>query len=212
MISSTLRSVASPLAKYIFSSNGKLLMSPCLTFTEVRGIHITSNVMKEYRVGSTKVRGRPIGKDVIMDGENTVDITDVSKISLFPDTSTPYQLFDGVPFNQLHIINVKATRNNTIMTITDSKGLLIALHSAGFEGFKNTRKGTNIAAQQAALTFGTRIMKNWTKTVRLRMQGIGPGRMGSIKGFQLSGLNVVCITDDTRVSWNPPRPRKQRRI
>ncbi|KAK1136042.1 hypothetical protein K0M31_000611 [Melipona bicolor] len=86
------------------------------------------------------------------------------------------------------------------------------LRSAGVEGFRNTRKGTNIAAQQTAVTFGKRMLENGFRTVRLRIQGIGPGRMGAIKGFQLAGVNVVSITDDTRVSYNPPRPRKQRRI
>ncbi|XP_076750992.1 mitochondrial ribosomal protein S11 [Xylocopa sonorina] len=213
MISSTLRLVAGPLTRSVFSSNGRLAILPCLTFTEVRGIHITSNVMREFRVGSSKVRGKALGKDLVMDGEHTTEIrTIVQKTAPFPDASTPCELFNGIPFDQLHILNVKSTRNNTILSITDFKGLLISLHSAGIEGFKNTKKGTNIAAQQAAYVFGTRIIKNWAKTVRLRIQGIGPGRMGAIKGIQLSGLNVVSITDDTRVSWNPPRPRKARRI
>ncbi|CAK9831282.1 30S ribosomal protein S11, chloroplastic [Anthophora retusa] len=90
--------------------------------------------------------------------------------------------------------------------------MIIMINSAGIEGFKNTRKGTNIAAQQTAITFCNRIIEKGFKTVRVRIQGIGPGRMGVIKGFELSGLNVVSITDDTRVSWNPPRPRKRRRI
>ncbi|CAK9800260.1 30S ribosomal protein S11, chloroplastic [Anthophora plagiata] len=90
--------------------------------------------------------------------------------------------------------------------------MLIMIHSAGIEGFKNTRKGTNIAAQQTAITFSKSILETHIPAFRLRVQGIGPGRMGAIKGFQLSGLNIVSITDDTRVSWNPPRPRKQRRI
>lgn len=73
---------------------------------------------------------------------------------LFPDTDTPNRLFNGVPFKELHIINIKSTPNNTIMTFTNSRGKVLSLHSAGTEGFKNAKKGTNLAAQQAAITLG----------------------------------------------------------
>ena len=168
--------------------------------------------MREFRVGNQKVRASGSGKRVIMEGETTTDIASINESKLFPNASTPYELFDGIKYDHLHIINVKSTPNNTIMSLTDHKGMGKMLHSAGIEGFKNTKKGTNIAAQQAAITFGTRILKSGIKIVRLRIQGIGPGRMGAIKGLQLSNLQVVSITDDTRVSWNPQRPRKQRRI
>jgi len=67
---------------------------------------------------------------------------------------TPNRLFNGVPYKQLHIVNIKSTPNNTIMTITNADGKVLSLHSAGIEGFKNAKKGTNIAAQQAAITLG----------------------------------------------------------
>jgi small subunit ribosomal protein S11 len=73
---------------------------------------------------------------------------------LFPDADTPNRLFNGVPYKQLHIVNIKSTPNNTIMTITNANGKVLLLHSAGVEGFKNAKKGTNIAAQQAAITLG----------------------------------------------------------
>ncbi|KOC66974.1 30S ribosomal protein S11, chloroplastic [Habropoda laboriosa] len=212
MISSTLQIVTRSLVKNVALLKRKSTILPCLTFTHVRDMHITSNVAKEFRVGSYKVRASAKGKSAAMDGEGTVDVSGAMEtVALFPDSKTPYKLFDGIPYNQLHIINIKSTHNNTIMSFTDAK-LLISIHSAGIEGFKNTKKGTNVAAQQAALTFGTRILETGVLSVRLRIQGIGPGRMGCIKGFQLSGLNIVSLTDDTRVSWNPPRPRKQRRI
>ncbi|XP_032685772.1 30S ribosomal protein S11 isoform X2 [Odontomachus brunneus] len=132
--------------------------------------------------------------------------------NLFPDEDTPNRLFNGVPYKELHIINIKSTPNNTIMNFTDYKGKAITLHSSGIEGFKNARKGTNIAAQQAAITFGNRIREYGINTVRIRVQGIGAGRMSSIKGLHMTGLNIVSVTDDTRVSWNPPRARKQRRV
>ncbi|KAL1397242.1 hypothetical protein pipiens_009907, partial [Culex pipiens pipiens] len=50
------------------------------------------------------------------------------------------------------------------------------------------------------------------KTVRVTVRGLGPGRMSAIKGLEMAGMNIVSITDSTRVSWNPPRPRKQRKL
>lgn len=76
------------------------------------------------------------------------------RVHLFPDEDTPNRLFDGRPFKELHIINIKSTPNNTIMSFTEANGKVLLLHSAGIEGFKNAKKGTNIAGQQAAITFG----------------------------------------------------------
>lgn len=75
--------------------------------------------------------------------------------NLFPDADTPNKLFNGVPYKELHIVNIKSTPNNTIMNFTDYVGKTMMLHTAGIEGFKNARKGTNIAAQQAAITLGS---------------------------------------------------------
>ncbi|KAJ8928974.1 hypothetical protein NQ314_018390 [Rhamnusium bicolor] len=92
------------------------------------------------------------------------------------------------------------------------EGVIKAIRSCGVEGFKNTRKGTNIAAQATAITIGTQVLEKGVKTVRVRVRGLGPGRMSAIKGLQMSGLQIISITDSTRVSWNPPRPRKQRKL
>ncbi|XP_043520721.1 30S ribosomal protein S11 isoform X1 [Frieseomelitta varia] len=211
MILSTLQFATGSLTKSMIVFNKNCTILPYLKHTNFRDIHITSNIMKQFRMGNQKIRVEE-KRDIIMDGEDTVTISDSDSKKLFPDASTPYQIFDGKAYNELDIVNVKSTPNNTIMSLTDYKGKGIMLHSAGIEGFKNTRKGTNIAAQQTAITFGRRMLDNGFRTVRLRIQGIGPGRMGAIKGFQLAGVNVVSITDDTRVSYNPPRPRKQRRI
>ena len=195
------------------SSIEKLLRVSRVTSSSSRGIHITSTNLKEFRVGGQKVRSIDYGKHVVLDGEGTVEVQSSSEQkSLHPDAFTPDMLFDNVPFKQLHIINIKSTPNNTIMSTTDAMGNVILIHSAGIEGFKNAKKGTNIAAQQAAITLGTRTLENDIKTVRVRVQGIGAGRMAAIKGLELAGLKIVSITDDTRVADNPPRPRKQRRV
>lgn len=77
------------------------------------------------------------------------------KEELFPDENTPNRLFNGVPFKELPIFNIKTSPNNTILSLTDHKGFPKLLRSCGVEGFKNTRKGTNIAAQATAISVGT---------------------------------------------------------
>ncbi|XP_061943467.1 uncharacterized protein LOC108004287 isoform X2 [Apis cerana] len=168
MISFILQSVTRSLTKNVILFNEKFIILPC--FMNVRDIHLTSNTMKEFRSGFSKIRANT-KKKVIMEGEKTIDFIDTKSKLLFPNVSTPYQFFDGIQYNELHIINIKSSPNNTIMSLTDFKGLGIILHSAGLEGFKNTRKGTNIAAQQAAITFGTRVLNRGIKTVKLRIQG-----------------------------------------
>ncbi|KAL1494663.1 hypothetical protein ABEB36_010229 [Hypothenemus hampei] len=147
-------------------------------------------------------------------GENTVavDLLSQDKHQIFPTCDSLTKLFNGVPFNQIPIINIRVSHNNTIINFTDAKGQPKLIRSCGIEGFKNTRKGTNIAAQATAITFGTKTLERGVKTVRVRVRGLGPGRMSAIKGLQMAGLEIISITDNTRVSWNPPRPRKQRKL
>ncbi|XP_012055682.1 PREDICTED: 30S ribosomal protein S11, chloroplastic [Atta cephalotes] len=183
-----------------------------LSIITSRNIYTTHLCSKEIRSKNEKI---VVGnsKYGLIEGETMPETININQQEhLFPDTDTPNRLFNGVPYKELHIINIKSTPNNTIMTLTNFNGKVLLLHTAGIEGFKNAKKGTNLAAQQAAITLGNRILEYGVNTVRIRVQGIGPGRMSSIKGFQMMGLNIVSITDDTRVSWNPPRPRKQRRI
>ncbi|XP_016960390.1 30S ribosomal protein S11 [Drosophila biarmipes] len=147
-------------------------------------------------------------------GEKTVDIDTLinRKAKFFPDASTATQLFNGTPFNELPICNIRVSPNNTIISVTDHKGVLRLIRSCGIEGFKNTRKGTNIAAQATAVTISGKAIELGWKTVRVKVRGLGPGRMSAIKGLQMGGLNIVSITDNTPVSFNPPRPRKQRSL
>lgn len=74
---------------------------------------------------------------------------------LFPDENTPNRLFNNVPFKELPIFNIRTSPNNTILSLTDYKGTIKLTRSCGVEGFKNTRKGTNIAAQATAISIGT---------------------------------------------------------
>ncbi|XP_050297167.1 28S ribosomal protein S11, mitochondrial [Anthonomus grandis grandis] len=147
-------------------------------------------------------------------GEKTSSVDSVlqQKLQLFPTASTPDTLFYGIPFKEIPIIDIRVSHNNTILGLTDAKGTPKLIRSCGMEGFKNTRKGTNIAAQATAITMGTKTLEKGVKTVRVRVRGLGPGRMSAIKGLQMAGLNIVSITDNTRVSWTPPRPRKERKL
>ncbi|XP_017762582.1 PREDICTED: 28S ribosomal protein S11, mitochondrial isoform X2 [Eufriesea mexicana] len=154
--------------------NGKLRKLSYLKDTSVRDIHITSNVMREYKIGNKKVRSHVKGKTTSIEGEGShvVDVSSVSKGTLFPDASTQHKYFNGIQYSHLPIINIKTTQNNTIMTVTDHTGKVMKIHSAGIEGFKNSKKGTNIAAQQAAYSLGVRLYKEGITTLRARIQGV----------------------------------------
>jgi len=148
-------------------------------------------------------------------GEMTMDIDMISrsKDDMFPDHLTPTKVFNGIKFDDLPICYIKATPNNTIMlTVKAHSHKHLALRSCGMEGFKNTRKGTNIAAQATAITMANILKEKGVKTLRVVVQGLGPGRISSVKGLQMTGLEIVSVTDATRISWNPPRPKKQRHL
>ncbi|XP_063394751.1 small ribosomal subunit protein uS11m [Cydia fagiglandana] len=147
-------------------------------------------------------------------GEKIVDLDAVlkQKQNLFPTLESDDQLFDGTPYKQLPICNIRVSHNNTIVTMTDHLGAVKIIKSCGMEGFKNTKKGTNIAAQTTAISLATKAIDRGYKTIRVRVRGLGPGRLAAIKGLQMGGLQVVSVTDATPVSCNPPRPRKARRL
>lgn len=113
-----------------------------------------------------------------------------------------------VPSGQLHI---KATFNNTIISITDKKGEVIATASAGACGFRGSKKGTAYAAQIAsekALT--TAKQNNSLNTVEVYVSGIGQGRDAAIRAAATMGIEVESITDKTGVPHGGVRPRKVR--
>ncbi|CAG9581020.1 unnamed protein product [Danaus chrysippus] len=147
-------------------------------------------------------------------GEKIIDIDSVlqTKQNLFPTADSDNLLFDGVPYKDLAICNIRVSHNNTIFTITDAEGKVKLLRSCGIEGFKNTKKGTNIAAQTTAINIASKAIEKGFRTMRVRVRGLGPGRLSAVKGLQMGGLQIVSVTDNTRVSWNPPRPRKAKRL
>ncbi|XP_076067455.1 mitochondrial ribosomal protein S11 [Oratosquilla oratoria] len=154
-------------------------------------------------------------KDEGTQGEGVVDLDSSIRGfgEMFPDEKTPDLLFDGVRFAELPIVHVKVSKNNSLMALTDAKGKTVMIRSCGMEGFKNTRKGTNVAAQATAVSMAVRATSRGFKNVRVKVQGIGPGRGSAMKGLTMGGLSVVSITDVTPISWNSsPRPRKAKKL
>ncbi len=107
---------------------------------------------------------------------------------------------------------IQCTFNNTIVTITDTKGNTICWSSAGTCGFKGTKKGTPYAAQIAAQQAAKRALELGLKYVSVYVKGPGPGRELAIRSLQAAGLNITAIYDVTPIPHNGCRPRKPRRV
>jgi len=110
------------------------------------------------------------------------------------------------------IVHIKATFNNTLLTITDSKGDTICSSSAGCVGFKGSRKSTPFAAQQAAVRCANNAMRYGVREVEIRVKGPGSGRESAIAALQQAGLRISSIEDITPVPHNGCRPPKRRRV
>ena len=110
------------------------------------------------------------------------------------------------------IAHVKATFNNTTVTITDTKGDTLCWASAGTSGFKGSRKSTPFAGQCAAQQAAEKALKFGVKEVDVRVKGPGSGRESAITALQQAGLNVKTIEDRTPIPHNGWRPPKKRRV
>ncbi|KAL5005364.1 hypothetical protein ScPMuIL_018820 [Solemya velum] len=130
---------------------------------------------------------------------------------LFPNLETHSMMIGGVRYDELPIIHIKATHNNTILSLSKYTGMSI-VRTQGSVGFRNARRGTNIAAQAAAVELGQKSLKLGYDTVRVCVKGIGPGRLAAVKGLQMAGMTIVSLTDTTPIPHNGNRPRKQRRL
>ena len=110
------------------------------------------------------------------------------------------------------IAHIKATFNNTIVTITDTSGNVVVWGSAGNVGFKGTKKGTPFAAQSAAETVAKKALEAGMKEVSVMVKGPGAGRETAIRALQGAGLEITSIKDVTPIPHNGCRPRKKRRV
>ena len=110
------------------------------------------------------------------------------------------------------IVHIKATFNNTLITITDVNGDTICSSSAGCVGFKGSRKSTPFAAQQAAQRCAAAAKRNGVREVEIKVKGPGSGRESAISALQQTGLRIASIEDVTALPHNGCRPRKRRRV
>lgn len=110
------------------------------------------------------------------------------------------------------IAYIQSTFNNTIVTITDPKGNVIAWSSAGTQGFKGSRKSTPFAAQMAAQDAAKKAMEHGMKTVAVYVKGPGSGREAALRALQAAGLSINLIRDITPIPHNGCRPPKRRRV
>jgi|TARA_B100001765_G_scaffold165141_1_gene108581 small subunit ribosomal protein S11 len=110
------------------------------------------------------------------------------------------------------IAHIQASFNNTIITITDAEGNVVAWSSAGGIGFKGSRKGTPFAATQAAINAGNAAKGFGMRSVEVKVKGPGSGRESAIRALQTIGLDVRMISDVTPVPHNGCRPPKRRRV
>lgn len=110
------------------------------------------------------------------------------------------------------IAHVKATFNNTIVSITDPSGNVVAWASAGKSNFSGSRKSSAFAASVAAQDAGKIAMNYGMKEVEVNLKGPGAGRESAVRGLQSAGLIITLIKDKTPIPHNGCRPRKRRRV
>ncbi len=110
------------------------------------------------------------------------------------------------------IAHIRATFNNTLITITDPNGNTICSSSAGCVGFKGSRKSTPFAAQQAAQRAANIAMRNGVREIEVKVKGPGSGRESAISALQQVGLRIASIEDVTPIPHNGCRAPKRRRV
>jgi small subunit ribosomal protein S11 len=115
----------------------------------------------------------------------------------------------NIPVGQAHI---KTSFNNTIVSLTDLQGNVIAWESAGGAGFKGSRKSTPFAAQVTADSAARKGMEQGLQKVDVYVKGSGSGRETAIRSLQAAGLQVISVRDVTPQAHNGCRPRKRRRV
>ena len=110
------------------------------------------------------------------------------------------------------VVNIHSTFNNTIVTIADPKGNVVAWASAGSVGFKGSRKGTPFAAQMAAESAARKAVDSGMRSVQVHVKGPGAGRESALRALQSAGFAVSLIRDVTPIPHNGCRPPKRRRV
>ena len=110
------------------------------------------------------------------------------------------------------VVHIQSTFNNTIVSITDPMGNVVAWSSSGVQGLKGSRKSTPFAAQLAAEDAAKKAMEHGMKNVEVYVKGPGAGRESALRSLQAAGFNVLMIKDVTPIPHNGCRPPKRRRV
>jgi len=110
------------------------------------------------------------------------------------------------------VVHIQSTFNNTIITITDPVGNVVAWSSSGAQGFKGSRKSTPFAAQLSAEDAAKKAMDHGMRSVEVYVKGPGAGRESALRSLQAKGFNIVMIKDVTPIPHNGCRPPKRRRV
>ena len=110
------------------------------------------------------------------------------------------------------VAHIKATFNNTLVTITDPVGNVVSWSSSGVQGFKGSRKGTPFAAQLAAQDAAKKAMEHGMRNVDVYVKGPGAGREAALRALQAAGLSINLIRDVSPIPHNGCRPPKRRRV
>jgi len=110
------------------------------------------------------------------------------------------------------VVHIRSTFNNTIVSITDPNGNVIAWSTSGMNGFKGSRKSTPFAAQLASQDAAKKAMEHGLRNVEVYVKGPGPGRESALKALQATGLTVTMIKDVTPIPHNGCKPKKRRRV
>jgi small subunit ribosomal protein S11 len=110
------------------------------------------------------------------------------------------------------VAHIKATFNNTLITITDLNGEALCQDSAGTVGFKGSRKSTPFAASRASEKCGGKARRMGMRELEVHVKGPGPGRESAVTALQAAGLKVVAIEDHTPIPFNGCRAPKRRRV
>ena len=126
-----------------------------------------------------------------------------------PQRRTKKKERKNIPVGEAHI---HATFNNTIVTIADPNGNVIAWSSAGVRGFKGSRKSTPFAAQLVAEDAARKAMDHGVRTVAVHVKGPGSGRESALRALATAGLKITLIRDVTPIPHNGCRPPKRRRV
>ena len=107
---------------------------------------------------------------------------------------------------------MNATYNNTLITVTDASGNVVAWSSAGAMGFSGPKKATPFASSKVAMTVIEKIKKNGPFNVHIVVKGVGSGRDSAVRTFAAQGFSIISVKDATPIPHNGPRPPKVRRV